>query len=640
MSPEQAELSPLGADTRSDIYSLGVLLYELLTGSTPFDKERLHSVPYDELRRIIREEEPPRPSARISTLQAAAISTIAEHRHTDARRLQQAVRGELDWIVMKCLEKDRNRRYETATSLARDIERYLSDQPVEAGPPSLGYTFRKFLKRNRRAVAIGTVLAAVILSALAATGGIIGWAIRDQQAREAVIVNRIVESLEAADQHLDEGDITGASAFLQQTEAVMSTTEAPASLKQRLADGYERMNRMVAEGEVATNVVAAGQEYERWDGKLVEAEAKYREALRQFPGNAQLHAMTGRNLAMQGRFDEAERVAREAVRLDPKRAWNHFCLGFVLAKQEKFAEAVPHFRADLQIQADHPYLGSHDFDGKVAGMRIGGQGNSDLGQSHLELGWALRRAGMAGDAEHEFALAKEFDEQFRSEDFCGNYFAFRGRLVEAAAHFREEARAFPDDLETAMRAACLLLYVGNRQEYESICQQMLDRYIQKGDSQAPHRICIACLISSEPYSDLKKLEDMSNAVDDFPPVMVHLGRALAAYRVGDWNGALLSSRASRKYAAKWQAMQTVVEAMALQHLGQRDEASDAYTEAVNISREQFSYAPHCFTNGHPQYKWHDWVMFELLRREAKALIKPKADETVENKSRTSDEPKP
>ena len=112
MSPEQAELSPLGVDTRSDIYSLGVLLYELLTGTTPFDKDRLHAASYDELRRIIREEEPPRPSARISTLAADLATTVAEHRRTDTRRLRQTVRGELDWIVMKCLEKDRNRRYE------------------------------------------------------------------------------------------------------------------------------------------------------------------------------------------------------------------------------------------------------------------------------------------------------------------------------------------------------------------------------------------------------------------------------------------------------------------------------------------------------------------------------------------------
>ena len=158
MSPEQAELSPLGVDTRSDIYSLGVLLYELLTGTTPFDKDRLHAASYDELRRIIREEEPPRPSARISTLAADLATTVAEHRRTDARRLRQTVRGELDWIVMKCLEKDRNRRYETPNSLARDIERYLHDEPVQACPPSTVYRLRKFARRNKVPLAFAALL--------------------------------------------------------------------------------------------------------------------------------------------------------------------------------------------------------------------------------------------------------------------------------------------------------------------------------------------------------------------------------------------------------------------------------------------------------------------------------------------------
>jgi WD40 repeat protein/serine/threonine protein kinase len=183
MSPEQAEMSALGVDTRSDIYALGVLLYELLTGTTPLNHKRLTEAAYGEILRIIKEEEPPKPSTRLSD-SGEALASISAQRHTEPAKLAKLVRGELDWIVMKALEKDRNRRYESASAFAADVLRYLHDEPVQACPPSTWYRFRKFARRNKRAVATASVVGLAVLLAVAVLATSTVLIAREQQATQ------------------------------------------------------------------------------------------------------------------------------------------------------------------------------------------------------------------------------------------------------------------------------------------------------------------------------------------------------------------------------------------------------------------------------------------------------------------------
>jgi eukaryotic-like serine/threonine-protein kinase len=283
MSPEQAEMSALGVDTRSDIYSLGVLLYELLTGSTPLSSKRMKEAAYAEILRLIKEEEPPKPSTRLSD-SGEALASISAQRHTEPAKLSKLMRGELDWIVMKTLEKDRNRRYETANAFAADVQRYLNDEPVQACPPSAMYRFRKFARRNKAAIGV----AGMVLFFLVLLGSGAGWALRDREAREQEIAQQTARKLalteEGIRQALDRGTASRADlhVILKKPGGVQQLLNQPARWKLliKTAQGELAQARQLAVRDEGSLDNESTQAMDQLEQQLTSDQADYDLALR------------------------------------------------------------------------------------------------------------------------------------------------------------------------------------------------------------------------------------------------------------------------------------------------------------------------------------------------------------------------
>lgn len=463
MSPDQVETSGLDVDTRTDIYSLGVLLYELLTSTTPFDAKTLREASYDQIRRTIREVEPPMPSTRLSTLASelppsgngpSSLDEIAKHRRTDPSALSKLIRGDLDWIVGKAMEKDRTRRYATAKDLADDVERHLKNEPVVAGPPGAGYKLRKFVRRNRVGVLAGSIVGAALLVGLSlATIGLI----QANEARRALEVERDAADAARANEQ-EQRTLAEASAHDARIQAAKSATanqflqhmlrsvDPSKALGREVTVRYvlDEADRKIDEGVLAEHpeVEAAvrmtlGETYETL-GLYPDAEEQISaaQAIRsRLLGDEHPHTLRSNRalaglLRVKGKFAQAEALLRRTGytqrrvlgEVHPDTLTTMTELALALWGPGRFAEAESIHRRTLEIQ-----------------RRVLGEEHVDTLKSMGHLGAVCRAMGKSAEAEMLLRRALEMCRRVLGEDHpcTATTMNYLGLLLEDRQDYEE-----------------------------------------------------------------------------------------------------------------------------------------------------------------------------------------------------------
>ena len=582
MSPEQAELNQLDVDTRSDIYSLGVLLYELLTGTTPLEGKRVKEAALLEVLRVIREEEPPKPSTRLST--AEGLPSIAAQRGLEPKKLSGLVHGELDWIVMKALEKERTRRYETANGFAMDVQRYLNDDAVLACPPSTTYRVKKFVRRNK-----GPALAAAIVL-LTLLGGIIGTSyglIRAQQARRAETARaegeRQARQEAEAQRQRAEKNFYSARVAVKEILAQAATGKGewanlPPTLRKTFSDRtVEYYQSMVQEGVSDPSV-------------RHETAVGYRSL-------GFLHLQ-------HRQYEQAEKLVRQSIVIlqqlveahpqDPiyrqQLAWSSLVLGDTLDATTRPAEAEVEAEKALRLYQDL------------------------VSEQPANLNYLAEREVVRRALRKLYAKRGASTQSINQSLFAGDEALFK-RQIEATP------KVSPEHQDAWSRLATLLLWQGDVDAYRRACREMIERFETTDQPELAERTAKTCCLIPDAVGDparvVKLAERALKGTESHPYYWYfQTAKGMADYRAGNFGGAaelLDGIKAPGIPDSAWNAIIYSVLAMAHHRLGHADEARSA----LNTARATIEKKDKGATVYGDAY---DWMRCEILFREAAALL--------------------
>jgi non-specific serine/threonine protein kinase/serine/threonine-protein kinase len=659
MSPEQAEWSGVDVDTRSDIYSLGVLLYELLTGTTPFDKDTLARAALDEVRRLIRETEPPAPSTRLQGL-GQRLDEVAHRRRTEPSLLARLVRGDLDWIVMKSLEKDRGRRYETVNALAQDLNRHIEGEPILARPASRAYRTSRFIRKHRVAVAAASCVAlAIIVGLVAALIGFVQARRANLRAQQEASTSKALNDFLLNDLLYQASPGNGADADVK----VRDLLDRAAT---KVSDRFT--NQPLQEAAIR---YALGESY-RWLGKLDSAELQLQRAVeirtRELgPKHREtLKTMDELAMALGEKPEEAWRLVNQIAEtarrtFGPEDDFTLIALGSL---------AQSNFAAGKTTEAEEIWKEIFRVEQRLYGPE---DGRTVVAKTRL--GMCLNNWGRVAEAAQmteEVLHVERRDHSWNvpeSIEHLGHYSLLLGDYTKAAELFQENLlyylRVYGPHNEHAihalswltdaygaqgqwersvnvcqetvlgekdpegcqMRAAVAALLASDTNAYQEFTKAILSQYAGTTNDEIAATVTIISLLRPEVMADLVPVFDLAARVAPGDRGVLsgnNIAKGIAAYRQGDVAGSLTwfegwRERAENNYGLS--AMSGCFCAMAHFKLGD----ADAARAELNEAGRRVDAIVH---SGEPGTKWFDYGQASLIRAEAERLILGKKESSI------------